>query len=253
MKIIRVVILISILIFVAFYSKLQMLESTSWTQALAVSVYPINGDGSEQVARYIKEIQANDYNGIETFLRAEYLKYDEFSQHPVELTLEEELFELPPAPPISRNIFTVVFWSLNMRWWSYQHANSANKTQVNIYVIYYQPKDGLRLAHSLGLQKGLIGVVNAFASKENAKQNNVVIAHELLHTVGATDKYNLQTGQPIFPVGFAKPEEKYNQSKAELMAGRIPINEIESEMPYSLRYCVVGAQTAKEIGWLDNN
>ena len=54
------------------------------------------------------------------------------------------------------------------------------------------PACATQLAHSLGLQKGLIGVVNAFASSSQAAENNVVIAHELLHTVGATDKYDPQ-------------------------------------------------------------
>ena len=137
-----------------------------------------------------------------------------------------------------------------MRWWSYQQAVDSDRVRVNIYVVYYEPIEGVRLAHSLGLQKGLIGVVNAFASVDNAKQNNIVIAHELLHTVGATDKYSVETGQPIFPVGFAKPDLKYNQVKAEIMAGKIPRSEDQSEMPYSLRYCTVGEQTAVEIGWI---
>ena len=63
-----------------------------------------------------------------------------------------------------------------------------------------------RVATRSGLQKGLIGVVNAFASDEQAAQNNVVIAHELLHTVGATDKYDPRTNQPSHPDGYAEPD-----------------------------------------------
>jgi len=33
-----------------------------------------------------------------------------------------------------------------------------------------------------------------------------VIAHELLYTLNATDKYDLNTGLPIFPNGYAEPE-----------------------------------------------
>ena len=46
------------------------------------------------------------------------------------------------------------------------------------------------MAHSTGLQKGMLGVVNAFASADQEGSNAVVIAHELLHTFGATDKYD---------------------------------------------------------------
>ena len=78
-----------------------------------------------------------------------------------------------------------------------------------------------------------------------------MIAHELLHTLGATDKYDLQTNQPCFPHGFAEPdrEPRYPQALAELMGGRIPISSDEAQTPESLRQVVVGPATAAEIGW----
>jgi len=108
------------------------------------------------------------------------------------------------------------------------------------------------VAHSLGLQKGLIGVVNAFASDEQAAQNNVVVAHELLHTVGATDKYDASTNQPTHPGGYAEPDKDplLPQTFAEIMAGRIPWSTTQSEMPGSLDKVLIGTQTAQEINWL---
>ncbi len=71
------------------------------------------------------------------------------------------------------------------------------------------------------LQKGLIGIVHTFAQRPMAGSNNIVIAHELLHTLGATDKYDPNTGAPLFPIGFGDPERKplYPQEDAEIMAG----------------------------------
>ena len=79
-----------------------------------------------------------------------------------------------------------------------------------------------------------------------------MLAHELLHTLGATDKYSLTSNLPRFPDGFADPTLKpaMPQKKAELMAGRIPLDEQHAEMPESLRSVVVGRLTAAEIGWL---
>ena len=56
--------------------------------------------------------------------------------------------------------------------------------------------------------------------------DDMVIAHELLHTLGATDKYDLRTNQPAHPDGFAEPDREplYPQSFAELMGGRIPVS-----------------------------
>ena len=81
--------------------------------------------------------------------------------------------------------------------------------------------------------------------------NNVVITHEFLHTLGASDKYEPQSNQPIFPVGYAEPQLSpvYPQQFAEIMGGRIPISPNRSIAPKALDMVLVGPQTAVEIGW----
>jgi len=103
----------------------------------------------------------------------------------------------------------------------------------------------------VGLSKGRIGLVHAFASAALNETNAIVIAHEVLHTVGATDKYDPATNAPLFPQGFADADQRprYPQQRAEIMAGRRAISEREHDMPDSLDDCVVGAATAAEIGW----
>jgi hypothetical protein len=119
--------------------------------------------------------------------------------------------------------------------------------------IYYDPNTYSQLDHSLGLKEGHICMVKAFASHHQAAGNNVVIAHEMLHTLGATDKYNLQTLQPIYPEGYAHPEQKpiLPQKFAEIMGRATPLSASESEMPESLAYTVIGPQTAREINWTE--
>ena len=125
-------------------------------------------------------------------------------------------------------------------------------SDIDIYVRYFDPQQRSRLSHSLGLQKGLIGVVNAFAETTQAGSNNVIIAHELLHTLGATDKYDRVTNQPRFPGGFAAPDSapRFPQSRAELMGGRIPLSPTQSQIPASLSEVVIGPETAREIRWI---
>jgi hypothetical protein len=119
-------------------------------------------------------------------------------------------------------------------------------------VLYHDPEKTQRIAHSLGLQKGLIGVVNAFASKQYKGSNKLVIAHEMLHTVGASDKYTPGSGLPIYPNGYAKPElvPRYPQNKTEIMGGRRPITQNKAVMPTGLKRVIIGPETAKEINWL---
>ncbi|MEM7402301.1 MAG: hypothetical protein AAF304_10175, partial [Pseudomonadota bacterium] len=83
------------------------------------------------------------------------------------------------------------------------------------------------------------------------KQNNIVIAHELLHTVGASDKYGAN-GNPIPPDGLGEPDRKplYPQRLAEIMAGTVASSATQSKMAKSLKTCVVGNRTAREIGWV---
>ena len=115
-------------------------------------------------------------------------------------------------------------------------------------ILLKSAKPGKALAHSLGLQKGLIGVVHAFADPKQTAQNNIVIAHEMLHTLGATDKYG-PDGRPVYPIGYAEPElpQDVRRHEAEIMAGRIALPDGRNLMPESLAQCVIGSTTADEI------
>jgi hypothetical protein len=125
---------------------------------------------------------------------------------------------------------------------------------VRLFLLYRDPERTPVLPHSTGLAKGMFGFVNVFADRSMQATNLVVTAHELLHTLGATDKYDPATNQPSMPAGFAEPDRQplYPQSLAELMAGRIPISPTEATIPSSLRSVVVGPATAAEIGWQKN-
>ena len=140
-----------------------------------------------------------------------------------------------------------------MRWWVYRSTDTVGLGPlVKMFVLYFDPAQSKRLAHSTGLQKGLIGRVNTFAARDMAKQNNVIIAHEFLHTLGATDKYDPATNQPLYPDGYANPDLKplLPQRYAEIMAGRTPLSQTEAETPTSLDDALIGSKTAQEINWL---
>lgn len=251
MKIFRISVLLIILILTAFYSKLQRLQSTAWVEPLQLAIYPINADQHAATAQYIQTLSLTDFKQVPQFFDKQWLQYSELGFSPIDLQLMPVITAKPPAPPQNNNRLLIAIWSLRLRFWAYRHAQTASKSTVNIFIQYQQFDKSKRLAHSLGLQKGLIGVVNAYADVSYQETNNVVLAHELLHTVGASDKYNMQTGQPIYPDGFARPDQQYQQSKAEIMAARVPLNAAESEMAQSLRYCVIGLKTAQEISWIE--
>ncbi|MGA7179513.1 MAG: hypothetical protein WBX11_08025 [Thiobacillaceae bacterium] len=225
----------------------------SWLRPLEVSIYPINGDGSEASAAYVRGLKPADFAEINAFLESQAYKYGVRLKPALQIDLQHSLNEPPPAPPHDRSVLKTIVWSLKLRWWVYRHSESTlpQLGRIRMYVLYHEAEDGKALDHSLGLQKGLIGVVHAFASQAQQAQNNVVIAHELLHTVGATDKYDPMTNMPINPEGYADPGRLplFPQHEAEIMAGRIPLSENRAVMPLGLSQCAIGAATAYEINF----
>ena len=79
----------------------------------------------------------------------------------------------------------------------------------------------------------------------------IVATHELLHTLGASDKYDPATNLPLHPTGYAEPylEPRYPQQFAEIMGGRIPESSGRARIPSNLAETVIGPDTAREIGW----
>jgi hypothetical protein len=83
--------------------------------------------------------------------------------------------------------------------------------------------------------------------------NHFVAVHEALHTLGALDRYDPETAEPIWPDGFADPVQVplYPQTRAEVMGGRIPLVPGVAVLPSDLSFARIGPATAIEIGWLD--
>lgn len=251
----RIAVLLLILLGVAGDAWLTSVRTTSWQEPLWVSVYPINADGSAATAAYIGTLDNEQFAPVADFLAREAGRYGLAQTQPVQMRLAPEIRERPPAPPAAQAPLAVMLWSLKMRFWAWrmQHTVDGPPSNIQIFVQYFDPRLTDRVAHSLGLQKGLLGVVNAFAAPHMAGQNNVVIAHELLHTVGATDKYDLGNSRPLYPHGYADPERDplHPQTRAEIMGGRIPLSETQADLPMSLHKVVVGPATAAEIRWID--
>jgi hypothetical protein len=254
-KTIRISILLLVLFFVAVSTWLTQARSTDWEDSLWVRLYPINADGSTAAARYIETLEVSDFNEIETFLEREAERWRPGVERPVRVELGDVVQEQPPALPQSPNMASVMWWSLRMRWWARRITadEDAIAPDIRIFVRYHRPDHAVTLENSVGLQKGMVGIVNGFASRRFRGRNNVVIAHELLHTLGATDKYSPTNGHPVGPDGLAEPEREplYPQRFAEIMGGRIALAEHDSVIPDNLGYAVIGRLTASEIKLID--
>jgi hypothetical protein len=254
-KAIRVAILLFILLFVALSTWLTQARSTDWDNSLWVKVYPINADGSEASAAHIATLETNDFADIEVFIAREVERYGRSLNRPLRMELGQPIEEQPPEIGSDSGVLGVMFWSLKMRWWASSTASEQDRVDpdVRIFLRYHNPDSGYVLENSVGLQKGMVGIVNARAGRREQGSNNVIIAHEFLHTLGATDKYDPVSAQPQAPDGLAEPDRSplYPQRWAEIMGGRIALAADDAVIPKSLKYAVIGPLTASEIRLVD--
>lgn len=247
----RIAILLVILATVALSAWRANARLTAWEHTVHVALYPIAGDDSPSTQAYMAQLSAEPFGEIAEWLQEESRRYGKSVLQPVAIRVAAPQTESPPLPPSSRGILETLVWSLKFRWWAAQHdAIAGPKPQVRLFVLFHDPQVTPHPPHSTGLDKGQIGIVHAFAHRQQRHQNNVVIAHEMLHTFGATDKYDLASNQPIWPQGYAEPDKtpRLPQDSAEIMAGRIPLRAQAAEMPASIRQTLIGPSTAQEIG-----
>jgi len=251
-RVLRISALLLILFLILLNSWLSQTRFSNWRQTLQVVIYPVNGDGRQATQAYIDALLPEHFEDIERFFSEQSRRYALNANPPVEVSLAGPVTADMPDIPQNGSIAGSLWWSVKMRWWAWFYDNWEDDKDVQIYMRFFTPEASQILAHTLGAQKGMIGVVNGFVGIDYQGRNNIVAAHELLHTLGATDKYHLSDNMPIWPGGFANPTQLplFPQAKAEIMAGRVPVSEGWALMPQSLEDVVVGAQTAIEINWI---
>jgi hypothetical protein len=252
-KTIRVIILLLILATVAQSAWLSRSRTASWENTLYVGLYPIAADTSAATQRHVAALDRESFQAVEAFFDEEAKRHGLATWRPLSVAVAPPLTERPPQPPRDANPAQAILWSLQMRWWAWRHDRIAGpKPAVRLFLLYHDPQRASTLAHSTGLSRGMLGLVNLFAGERMTGANQVVLAHELLHTLGATDKYDPATNQPRYPDGYADPtrEPRHPQDFAELMAGRIPQSPATADIPRGLGQVLIGEATAREINWI---
>ncbi|HGX92881.1 MAG TPA: hypothetical protein ENK35_06150 [Candidatus Tenderia sp.] len=252
-KTIRLILLVSALLFVGLSAYQLKTAQADWSSRKWVTIYPINADDSQASQAYIDALDDESFRSISEFMGREFKRYGGGQHEPVIVRLGPQVRELPPPLDSPPSLMTTLWWNVKLRLWAArvrQHYDGP-PADIDMFVQYHDPATHGALQHSVGIAKMSLGIVNAFATRRMTESNNVVIAHEMLHVVGASDKYDLRTNQPIYPEGYVEPnaEPLYPQKKAEIMAGRIPVSRSQARTPKSLKSVVVGEQTAREINW----
>jgi hypothetical protein len=123
---------------------------------------------------------------------------------------------------------------------------------VRVFLLCAPPPDGqLGFAEGSGAVNGEVAFVRGTCDGDLTLPLQAV-GHELLHTVGATDRYDAD-GHARDPDGLADPGRipPYPQVHAEWMVGEVPLGPGRGRLPGSLDELRVGPVTAREIGWIE--
>jgi hypothetical protein len=119
---------------------------------------------------------------------------------------------------------------------------------ARIYLVMKRPAHGLAFVEGESEYGGRVGVAQVDIDPEMVDLSLFVAAHELMHTLGASDKYD-DRGNAMYPGGFAQPTTPYPQPGAEVMARNVPLPNGSERPPSTLSELFVGDSTAREIGW----
>jgi hypothetical protein len=249
----RVTFLTLVLVVVAGQALIDRFSTTSWKRTVYVGAFPVAADESPVTRDYLAQLDQTKIDEVSDFVTSEAKRYGVGIDDPVELHLYPTITSAPPVLEPGAGVLTRIVWSLRLRYYRHRMLSGISpRPQIALFLVYHDPALTPSVPHSAGLQRGLTGVVHVFASRSQEAQNRIVMAHELLHTFGALDHYDLATGLPNYPDGFADPQLSplYPQRLAEIMAVKAPVSPTEARMPDGLQGEVVGPATAREIGWV---
>ncbi len=240
----------------------------AWNRTVKVLVLAIvdpNTDFQEEVRQGFLERflhgpvpSRGNMAGVQRWIQKEYRHHTGRDDLPVEFVVRGPV--RAPAPPPLVSLGETTFWS---RWRTTRaflnYFEEMGKTEgivlraydVALFVYFYDESEEMEYAgqHSVASRRNRRGVVFSPLGAGQIDRCCTLIAHELCHTLGASDKYIGE--QSIFPDGFADPDRNppYPQDQAEIMALGIPIAPGREARVDELGDCVIGRKTAEEIGW----
>jgi hypothetical protein len=150
-------------------------------------------------------------------------------------------------PGLARHTFALWQWTRDLD----QRAELPWRGYDSRIYLVLKPSHGeVAFAEGESEDGGRVGVAQADLDDGTLDFALFVAAHELFHTLGASDKYDA-TGRASYPSGFAEPERAplYPQRGIELMARNRPLSPTSERPPEKLDELWVGDETAREIGW----
>jgi len=242
----------------------------AWDKTVSVLVVIVvdpEADPEEDIlrgflSRFLSTSIAREINlaGVERWFESESSRYMKDPMKPLSLTARGPIKATAPPPlPPGEDASFLERWRGTKDFLGYFDSMSERERLVlegydaAIFVYFYDAAEIHKYAkqHSLASRRSRIGVVFSAVGPTHFARCATLVAHELCHTLGASDKY--EGNRSLFPHGFADPERTplYPQRHAEIMALGVPVSPKEEKRVNGLSECVVGKKTAAEIGWVE--
>ncbi len=166
----RILILLLVLLCVALTTWQERYLSTRWQHPLYVAIYPIAADDSPVTRAYLAALDAERFKPIDRFFTREAEALPFGASEPVRTRLRAELQSRPPQRAADAGVLATVLWSLRLRFWAWRVSGHVREPEdIRMFVLYHDPALTPTVPHSLGLTKGLIGVVYAFAESRDGR------------------------------------------------------------------------------------
>lgn len=127
----------------------------------------------------------------------------------------------------------------------------ASAYDARIYLVVRAPQQATaRFVEGASEQGGGVGTIEVELDDTMVDHALFVAVHELMHTLGALDKYD-ETGRVLVPRGLAEPDAvpQVPQAFVEVMARTRPAEGGVEKAPERIEELRVNAFTAAEIGW----
>jgi hypothetical protein len=255
---------VSILLFILFVVVLYAVRDywsrqarRSWNRTLDVAIVLVRVDGERRVEDEAVGLFVERSGALEERLHAEALRYRPGAPKPFRFRVHGpvDVASKPPEPAsdgavdLAKHAARLAAWLRDV---DPRAGIVAEHWDTRIYVSVRRPKSRRAPAFVEGLSQknGRIGLVSVDLDASMVDLTLFVVAHELMHTLGATDKYD-ELGRPRVPEGLAEPDRSplYPQPFAEVMARNRLLSPGTDAIPESLDELAVGRLTAKEIGW----
>lgn len=253
---VRLTVLVAMLVVVAAWAtdvSVRRHLRRQWHRPLDVAVVVLGPGG---VPAEKKELIEQGLTRLETFFSREWKRHHGWEFDPVRFTLAGAIGveSPPPLEPRSDSLWHRAAHAFELaRFFRDVHRRGDMQVRgydARLYVVAHPAGSFAQLVEGAGEEGGDIGIVVADLNASSLELTLLAIGHELLHCLGASDKYDAR-GHTRAPQGLADPAAQplYPQTHAENMVGELPLSPEHGRLPESLDEVRIGPSTALEIGW----